>query len=323
MSTIKSVTVVSPQIRQNSFLRTKITLISLVTQMPKRRARRSGGISTDSIVASSYPTDDHIELDGHCLLRMEQTRVFNNSAIQILEAGYLDEAKDMFRAALETKLAHDRSELEGCNGGEGSTVQRCVTPECVFLAEYHLSNRSSYISKPKRSPGSLSTLSRGGFTVCSGTSSPQTLGPSPTVHLFSKAFAMEDADFEDVQYASAINVFNLGLVHQLEDRSCTKARTFYEVAASLLALDSWDEHSALLRAAVTNNFAVWAYQNGQFFVSRAAFMELGRMVASWPGDPEHAAGFQSNLGLLEFLQDVQEHDDVDYPDSEDESDQED
>ena len=144
-------------------------------------------------------------------------------------------------------------------------------------------------------------------------------GIAPAVLLFARAFVMERTDLDYVQFTSAIIVFNLGLAHHLEDPSCTKARSFYEVAASLLAMDSWDAHSALLRVAVTNNFAVWTYQNGQPLPSRAAFVELERMVAAWPGDSELATGFQSNLALLHFLQDAHQDDseDTDYSDDDD------
>ena len=74
----------------------------------------------------------------------------------------------------------------------------------------------------------------------------------------------------------------------------------------MLALEEWDEHSALLRAAVSNDFAIWTYQNGQFGASRAALLELARMVITWPGDAEQADGFTSNLRLLEFLQGTQD-----------------
>ena len=201
---------------------------------------------------------------------MEQTKTFNNNAIAFLGAGYLDEDKDLFRAALETKIAHDKADLEGCADRHENT--RCVTPECIFLAEYHLNNRSACLSKPKTAPGSSRTLSAGGFSLMSGVSPDG--GPAPTVHLFSRPFAIADEDFEEVQYGSAVNIFNLGLVHQLQNRSCTKARAFYEVAASLLATEAWDEHSAILRAAVTNNFAIWGYQNNEMYAASASFMEV-------------------------------------------------
>ena len=241
---------------------------------------------------------------------MEQFRSFNNGAIPILEAGYLEEAKDVLRAALETKKAHDRGELTGCSN---SAVRRCVTPECIFVAEHHLINQSTYTSRPREIPGNLASLSTGGFLIVTSGSSPNLPSPTPTMHLFARAFAIEEEDDGrgnddpgDSHYSSAVNVFNLGLVHQLQDPYSTKARGLYEVSASMLSLNTWDEHSALLRAAVTNNFAVWTYQNGQLGASRAAFLELGRMVVAWPGDPEHAAGFQSNLRILEFLQGTEE-----------------
>jgi len=238
----------------------------------------------------------------------------------MLGAGYLEEAKDLFRAALETKIAHDRAGVERCVVVGRDAPPRCVTPECIFLAEYHLSTRSVYLSKPKNTPGNFKTLSPGGFTKTSGRSPDG--GPVPVVHLYSRPFAIIDEDFAQVIYASAVNIFNLGLVHQLQNRSCTKARAFYEVAASLLATEAWDEHSALLRAAVTNNFAVWGYQNNEIHVSRASFVELGRMLMSWPGEPEHAVGFQSNLLLLPLFDDDDDDDDAD-DDNEDSSDDDD
>lgn len=141
---------------------------------------------------------------------------------------------------METKITFDRAGLEGCTGEDHHT--RCVTPDCIFLAEYHLNNRSTYLPKPKTAPGSMGTLSSGGFTSSIG-NSPDIAGPAPTVHLFSRPLVFEGADFEEVHYGSALNVFNLGLVHHLENRSCTKARAFYEVVASLLAMEAWDDHS--------------------------------------------------------------------------------
>lgn len=230
---------------------------------------------------------------------MEQVRVFNNGAIPILEAGYFEEAKDVLRAALETKKAHDRGDLAAFN----QTTNRCVTPECIFVAEYHLSNRSTYMSSPRSIPGSRPSLSTGGFLNLTSGSSQNMTSPDFTMHLFAIAFPMETNDGD---YASAVTVFNLALVHHLQDSSSTKARGLYEVAASMLALEEWDEHSALLRAAVTNNFAIWTCQNGQFGASRAALLELARMVITWPGDTEQADGFTSNLRLLDFFQGAQD-----------------
>ena len=83
---------------------------------------------------------------------VEQSITFNNNAVEILGAGYLQEAKDLFRAALEKKLAHDRLQLHRCNNDDSNQEQgavqarpnRCVTPECVFVAEYHVHNKSTY-----------------------------------------------------------------------------------------------------------------------------------------------------------------------------------
>lgn len=260
---------------------------------------------------------------------IEQSITFNNNAVEILAAGYLQEAKDLFRAALDAKLAHDRTQEHRCNhdgdsnqeqGVVQATPNRCVTPECVFVAEYHVYNKSTYTSFPKIAPGSVTTLSKGGFTTSASPygNSLANDGTTPSLLLFAQAFVVERAQLEYTQYTSAVPVFNLGLVHQLEDPSSTKARSFYEVAASLLAMDSWDAHSALLRVAVTNNFAVWTFQNGQLLPCRAAFVELERMVAAWPGDPEQATGFQSNL-TLHFLRDTQQDysEDTDCSDDDD------
>ena len=164
------------------------------------------------------------------------------------------------------------------------------------------------MKNPQRAPGNLSLMSNGGFLLSRGIDE-NSRKRCPSAYLYSKAFSIEDAHFEKIQYASALNIFNLGLVHHLDDPSCNKARSFYEVAASLLAIDPWDEESSLLRAALTSNFAVWAYENGEMAVSRAALVELGRMVIAWPGKPEHRAGFQLNLSLLQMMEEDEEDDD--------------
>lgn len=99
--------------------------------------------------------------------------------------------------------------------------------------------------------------------------------------LVAKPFALplSDCSRTSTQKRSAIIVFNLGLVNQLEDASSSKAAAFYEISASLLANELYFPHSNLLRIAILNNFAVWSHAYGDEQSKRASYELLINALA--------------------------------------------
>ena len=174
---------------------------------------------------------------------MDRITRFNNAGIQLLRLGRYDIAHDLLRASLEAKLAHDRQEMERQQNPQFEI--RSVSPECVSTGEEHLSNLHVYMSQ--------SALPR---------DEEEGRGErSPHLYIYNEGFIMQDGTQASIQLRSAINVFNLGLVHQLKNRREEKTRDFYKVAAILLAMVPGSPDTLILQMAVANNFGVWSHDN--------------------------------------------------------------
>ena len=65
------------------------------------------------------------------IITMERCIILNNLAVDLLQAGFLEEACDVLKVAIEVILAHDQQKLGSCTTGFG--VRRFLFPcACVF-----------------------------------------------------------------------------------------------------------------------------------------------------------------------------------------------
>jgi hypothetical protein len=118
-------------------------------------------------------------------------------------------------------------------------------------------------------------------------------------------------------FMGAIIVFNLGLVYQLQTPSSIKASQFYEIANVLMDVslqefeldgyggDADDDDDGLiilrslllLQVALTNNFGVWSYENGNMQTARSCLHRLMLMVKTFDAILPRTltAGVQSNI----------------------------
>lgn len=185
---------------------------------------------------------------------MDRSLVFNNAGALVLHNGHSRVALELFRAALESKLAYERAHPPDAPMAS-DPVDRCVTPECVVRAEGHLTNMECYSSEvdpTQPNPALEDGIIEPAVPLAS-------LGFLPFLYL--QPFRLPSSGTSS-QLTSSIIVFNLGLVHHHASRTSAKAAAFYEIAAALLGGEPPSRDSAVLRLALMNNFGVWCYENG-------------------------------------------------------------
>lgn len=214
---------------------------------------------------------------------MERSIRFNNAGIAVLRLGMHEAAHELLRGALETKLAYDRAQIEQQLNPQRHV--RSVSPECISTAEEHLANLPSYLSG-----------SRPASETSDGERKPDQ--DPPSLYIYDEGFVMPEASASTIQLRSSINVFNLGLVHQLKDKRAEKAKDFYKIAATLLVLETGDLPSTeMIRIAVTNNHGVWCNDNQDPQEARHCMQHLANLLAHFRGElsPNFDQGLRSNL----------------------------
>ena len=216
---------------------------------------------------------------------MDRSATYNNAGVRLMSAGNHSAALELFRGALESKLALERF------SEHGRAPERCVTPD-----EMSDSDTSSTTSRRSRSsedlPNELDSyleLSRNvplpqhfapslGITTIPHTPLLQLGGASYEPYLYTEAFSVpEDAEDHspfNTQAMSCRIVFNLALIHQLDCRTSAKAASFYEIAATLLSSLPEEDDIVLLRLVLLNNFGVWCFENAEGESMMACFEQL-------------------------------------------------
>ena len=188
------------------------------------------------------PEDHYI---GENKLEMNSKSIeFNNAGVEMLAKGRIDDAHDLFRAAL---LCHI-----GNQPGEPTTTalaQVCGnTPEKSPDLAHTITYREEEVQE-KSHP-----------TYESGqTDIPTQIFVRDVSTFHPEAFAIENDLMQEssmTRHSAAIHVFNLGLVHQLKDAKSWKAKSFYELGALILAINTTtevDELSLALQGAIAKN----------------------------------------------------------------------
>jgi hypothetical protein len=210
----------------------------------------------------------------------------NNAGVLILQSDeakyHYDVALDLFRGALETKLALEFAQripiaTTGAPRNDLTFLQEVIerqvypSPEATDViqrAVVHLDHLNLYLAPTPKPPdfdaSRLPTETVHNLQLSFAPSSAfvpplSSQGYQPYLCTF-PFFVAEDSAFSAV--ASSVIVYHLGLVHQLMERHSVKASDFYTISASLLASEVQTRATILLRISLLNNFGVWCFENG-------------------------------------------------------------
>lgn len=252
----------------------------------------------------------------------DRSRVFNNAGARMMMTGNYSMALDLFRGALESKLARERF-LHPARGGDMLfATNRCVTPDSMITAQgqrsppshedpaeveeeaqeevFDASSREQ-TQQPTESvaPGVVEETA-----VLHGNSVPEeSRGFSP--FLYPRPFEIPDGgtgSSSSSELTSAVIIFNLGLVHQRMNRNSSRAGAFYEISAALLASTSdLSESAIMLKIALLNNFGVWCYENGDGANLQTCMEHLSNIVERTSVsllDQEVTEGIRANICWL-------------------------
>jgi hypothetical protein len=193
---------------------------------------------------------------------IEKARAFNNAGASFLEVGHGRAAWDLFKGALEVKLASERSiDQQGARIGELDTYVR--------KAEYHMQNLANYPLN-NTGTGDASLLfeypSMRGSVVQLDSSTGCLFDPYISCHPFriidepsiaGPATRLAAKEITMSARASTMIIFNLALVDQLHNRSSNHAISLYELATTLMV----GEEVGPVGIALINNIGVWCYDN--------------------------------------------------------------
>jgi hypothetical protein len=193
---------------------------------------------------------------------IEKARAFNNAGASFLEAGHGRAAWDLFKGALEVKLASERS--------SDQQASRLGTIDTyVRKAEYHIQNQANYrLNNTDNGTGSLlfDYPSMRGAVMPLESSTGCLFDPYISCHPFrivdepsiagpTTELAAKDRTMS--ARASTMIIFNLALVDHLHNRSSNHAISLYELASTLMA----GEDVGPVSIALINNIGVWCYDN--------------------------------------------------------------
>jgi hypothetical protein len=223
----------------------------------------------------------------------DRSSVFNNAGVDVLQSNptkNLSVAMDFFLAALESKLAFERHQFATTADDaspvlatKGAVSGISSKAACLVQAELHLENLTTFLSPSTTSaleedtsvlrqappntvpsvvfvdPATTASSHMGRISV-----PVQCRGYNP--YLFTSPFRFSSdtqaGSFAIAPLNSSFIVFNLGLVHQLMDRTSPKASSMYEISATLLASVPESPETLRLCLALYNNFGVWCFENG-------------------------------------------------------------
>lgn len=238
----------------------------------------------------------------------DRSAMYNNAGVRMMEVAHNFVALELFRGALESKLAFERFRRPMLNiieQGDNVPVLRCVTPDLpdsLSRAEMHLMNLDNYLSQANLVEQSgthdliIDRLDEGATVLADCTTLPlQHQGRDPFI--FQTPFKIPENEPVVTQIASSVIVFNLGLVHQCMSRTSPKTASFYEISAALLASMPETSDTLLLRIALLNNFGVWSLENGDSGSMRTCMEHLSIAMEEEGSSIDSATrdGIRSNI----------------------------
>jgi hypothetical protein len=239
------------------------------------------------------------------MLTMSRSIQYNNAGVACTEAGYHKVAWELFKGALELRLAMERN---GSNLNDDEFIL-AVQKDNAYIqkAELHLRNITNYI---KTIASSSPITACGADSDGDGNSSSTFMSQS----LISARQSPTHADVMDDSYSpfifrrpmrlspdlqvptrkeSATVIFNLALVDHLKNRCSEQAVQLYELAMTLLTGDIVDT----LGIALMNNIGVWCYENGDTDGTMTCMGHLSNFLSSCSAsmNEEQRDGLRANI----------------------------
>jgi hypothetical protein len=224
---------------------------------------------------------------------MERSIEFNNAGVDCIEAGHYGVAWDLFKGALEVKLAVERGEKQGLSD---ECVLKMMNNSYVIKAAGHLSNLDSYLTAAVMAP----TITLPPRSTDSTTSRYQQIEHVPpseflySPYLYCHPIRLQEDTDSSSRRESATIIYNLALVDHMKHRCSEQAVALYELAMTLMTGDTVD----ILGVALVNNIGVWCYENGDIdgaltcMVHLSSFLNAGSTLLI---DQEEKEGLNSNV----------------------------
>lgn len=212
---------------------------------------------------------------------------FNNAGVSCFRAGNPRQSWELFKGALEVKLAIERfAESESRPEDEPLYVDLSGANRYVARAEQlllvvsseNISNasvvdpNSGMNADPSRPEASYRTRKRiGGEEHCDIFYTP---------FLFTKPFPVPDqgsaSPHEMARSTSAVIIFNLALLDHLFNRPSRQTLSLYLLASNLMVGEVVDA----LGLALINNIGVWCYENDDIEAAQRCLDHLSRILRS-------------------------------------------
>lgn len=237
---------------------------------------------------------------------MSRSIQYNNAGVALTEAGRHKVAWELFKGALELKLAVERYGSDMRDDDDFVAVMQ-KDNRYIQRAEYHLQNITNYI-KTVPSSQLIPSFDRDTDRV-HNPSSTYSISQSPNSRhstmptdlmddmyapfLFRRPIILDPNVEIPTRKESATVIFNLALVDHLKNRCSEQAVQLYELAMTLLTGDIVDA----LGIALMNNIGVWCYENGDMDGTRTCMGHLATFLSSCGSamDEEQRDGLQSNI----------------------------
>lgn len=244
---------------------------------------------------------------------MRRSIEYNNAGVACTEAGHHKVAWELFKGALELRLAMERTGMNtsalSSNGDD--TFATFDGNAYIQRAEHHLRNITNYVktvssSCPPPKPMQGGDFDRVNLSSAYGMTESLIRSQSPirmdlmegmySPFLFRRPMRLSPDDDIPTRKESATVIFNLALVDHLKDRCSEQAVQLYELAMTLLTGDVVDA----LGIALMNNIGVWCYENGDMDGTMSCMGHLSTFVGSCTSavDHEQREGLQANIMWL-------------------------
>lgn len=241
---------------------------------------------------------------------MRRSIEYNNAGVACTEAGFHKVAWELFKGALELRLAMERSGSRMSDIASGDEVLAAFQDNAyIQRAEHHLRNITKYVktipelSSPSYKPMNSGESDQANTSYTYNMSQPQNRNQSPiqielmedmySPFLFRRPMPLKADDDIPTRKESATVIFNLALVDHLKNRCSEQAVQLYELALTLLTGDIVDA----LGIALMNNIGVWCYENGDMDGTMTCMGHLSTFLGSCGSavNQEQRDGLQANI----------------------------
>lgn len=225
---------------------------------------------------------------------MQRSIDYNNAGVDCTAAGHHRIAWELFKGALEVKLATERSSLTPERRVEGMSRSNLSNDSSyIQKAERHMQNLPKYVHARDDSCSRLHNEFSSPLHARQDARSTECLEDLYSPYLFREPMKLRHGVNLTTRKESATIIFNLALVDHLKNRCSEQAVQLYELAMTLLTGDVVD----LLGIALMNNIGVWCYENGDLDGTITCMGHLASFLGSSGGSMNQSQkeGLQSNI----------------------------